>query len=164
MISVNFMRYRLVPWYLFVNLCFSADVVLADTEVIIGIGEWSPYTSSELPDRGFVSGIVTEAFSAVVIEVKFVFLPWARAIQIAKYGNLAATFPWLRSSERETNFLFSDPLFYTDNLTMFVLGANAPACLNFRISRGFASEQNWVFTMERNSRISKGGDFSRSVA
>ncbi len=90
------------PWML-------ACSTLAMSETIkISSGEWPPYISQSLKHHGFVSHIVTEAFSSQNIQVEYVFHPWKRSLEEARTGTVAGSIVWSRTSNREKEFLFTD--------------------------------------------------------
>lgn len=74
------------------------------------IWEYPPGTSKDLPDYGFFTKIVTEAFRAVDIEVEYVFYPWIRGYGKIVRGELHGSVGYLKTSERDEEVLFSDPI------------------------------------------------------
>lgn len=78
--------------------------------ITLGNGEWEPYQSQKIPDYGYASKIVTEAFKLEGITVDFKFYPWARSFNMAQKGKLAGTFLWGFKKEREDDFFYSDPI------------------------------------------------------
>lgn len=76
-------------------------------------GEWTPYVGESLPHHGFVSQIVTAAFSAVDQPINYKWLPWMRGEALIKRGRYFATFPYAKTDLRRQEFIFSDPIFYT---------------------------------------------------
>lgn len=74
----------------------------------IAVGEWPPYLSAELPGLGIAARIATEAFAREGITVAYEFYPWARALAMTKAGNVAASLLWVRTADRETDYLFTD--------------------------------------------------------
>jgi len=99
--------------YSFIALILYAFTTTSFAETIqITNGEWPPYLSKKYKHHGVVSHIVTEAFKAEGIEVKYGFFPWARSLHQAKEGSpWAASVVWSKSEERKVDFLFSDPVF-----------------------------------------------------
>lgn len=83
-------------------------IAVSQETVTITVGEWPPYVSTDLPGYGIAPRIVTAAFNEEKVKVQYVFFPWARALDAAKNGDYDATLLWVRTSERERNFLFSD--------------------------------------------------------
>ena len=86
----------------------SALALAAQEPPRIAVGEWPPYLSAELPGSGLAARITTEAFAREGTRVAFDFYPWARALAMARSSHAAATLLWIRTSDREADFLFSD--------------------------------------------------------
>ncbi len=80
-----------------------ADVQLMSTD-------FPPYFAAGLPNGGPLTEIVTEAFAKVGHEANIQFVPWARAMEYAKVGKVDGLHGGWHSKERETWFVFSDPL------------------------------------------------------
>lgn len=74
-------------------------------------GEWPPYLSEQAPGYGIASRIVTDAFAAAGVEVRYVFRPWKRAYLEAAGGTYDGTLVWTWGEARAKHFLFSDPVF-----------------------------------------------------
>nr|WP_269783403.1 transporter substrate-binding domain-containing protein [Marinibactrum halimedae] len=74
-------------------------------------GEWPPYTSEKLTYYGIYSHIVSEAFAMEGIEVKYQFTPWARGYNDVKSGVIDGSITWAKTPEKETEVIFSDPVF-----------------------------------------------------
>ncbi len=72
--------------------------------------EWPPFYGSELPDNGFMTEIVIEAFNRAGHTSDVAFLPWKRAFEGTRDGKYDALFTMWYREEREEFFLFSDPL------------------------------------------------------
>ncbi len=58
----------------------------AEQSVQLATINWEPYTGENLPNHGFFSEIVTEAFSRTGCRVEFKYFPWSRALLYAKKG------------------------------------------------------------------------------
>ncbi len=80
-----------------------ADVQLMSTD-------FPPYFAAGLPNGGPLTEIVTEAFAKVGHEANIQFVPWARAMEYAKDGKVDGLHGGWHSKERETWFVFSEPL------------------------------------------------------
>ena len=78
--------------------------------VRLGIGEMPPYFSARLPGYGFLARVIAESFARQGVEVRFVFVPWNRALVNAASGSLDGTPGWFRTPEREATYLLCDPL------------------------------------------------------
>ncbi|BDQ34872.1 substrate-binding periplasmic protein [Pseudodesulfovibrio portus] len=83
----------------------------AGDSVLLTSGEWPPFFSESLPGGGMGNRVVAESFKLVGLSVEFLYQPWIRAMQTARYGPAIGSSGWLRTPEREQFFLFSDPIF-----------------------------------------------------
>lgn len=63
---------------------FMATPALAQQSVKLTTLDWCPYTCVTAPDGGFSTVIVKEAFKAVGYKAEVEFLPWQRAVLMAK--------------------------------------------------------------------------------
>ena len=88
----------------------------AEESLVLGIGEWKPWNSKDLPGNGIASQIVTEAFEAVGIRVEYKYYPWRRAYEMTLSGALDGTFPWSKRKSRLNDFYFSDPIMFDDKV------------------------------------------------
>ncbi|AKP72862.1 Bacterial extracellular solute-binding protein, family 3 [Piscirickettsia salmonis] len=79
-------------------------------KVTLTTGEWQPFVSQTLAENGIAAKIVTAAFAAVGIRVKYQWLPWKRAYNSALEGKTDGSFPWSKVTQREKNFHYSRPL------------------------------------------------------
>ncbi|MCP1292816.1 transporter substrate-binding domain-containing protein [Chromobacterium sp. S0633] len=79
-------------------------------EVVLASGEWPPYLSAKLPQQGYASHIVSEAFRLAGITVRYRHFPWARAEAMVRGGEIAGSVVWSITPERERFALFSLPV------------------------------------------------------
>ncbi|OIQ17164.1 MAG: hypothetical protein BM556_13200 [Bacteriovorax sp. MedPE-SWde] len=70
--------------------------------------EWPPYIGSKLKNQGVVAQIVREAYRAVGHEVTFEFLPWSRAVKLAKEGDYDGLLPEYYSKDNSSSFTYSN--------------------------------------------------------
>lgn len=103
---------------LFMFIAFGA---VAGEKVLLTNGEWAPFQSENLPGYGAASRVMTAAFSAVDIEVKYGFFPWNRAMELVRQGLWDGTFMWVLTPERKKDFLVSDPLFTVQEVVFYSL-------------------------------------------
>jgi len=87
----------------------AAQSVVAD-DLSIAATEWPPFYGSELPDNGFMTEIVVEAFDRAGFGTDIDFLPWKRAFEGTRDGKFDALFTMWYRAEREEFFIFSEPL------------------------------------------------------
>ncbi|WP_415401739.1 substrate-binding periplasmic protein [Tateyamaria sp. SN3-11] len=90
-------------------VCLSASASSAQN-LSLAATEWPPFYGSELPDNGFMTEIVIEAFDRAGYGSDVAFLPWKRAFEGTRDGKYDALFTMWYREEREEFFLFSDPL------------------------------------------------------
>lgn len=76
--------------------------------------EWPPYTGAELPDGGESTATLKAAFAAAGYQLEVDFLPWERALALAKVPNsgYAGYFPEYFSDAVSESFLFSVTIGY----------------------------------------------------
>jgi polar amino acid transport system substrate-binding protein len=104
------LRISLVACFVFViSAEFTRPVSAAET-VVVNTLEWPPYTSAELPLGGATTDVVKQAFDAAGIGVNVNFLPWKRAISLAKDdGSVTAYYPGYHCRHVD-GFVASDPI------------------------------------------------------
>lgn len=97
-------------WTCICFLClWSYPLFAADHSVLLTTGpDYYPLTDIRNPDGGRATQIVTKVFQRLGKEVKIEWLPWERGYQMTKAGRYQATFPYLKTKEREADFLYSD--------------------------------------------------------
>lgn len=72
--------------------------------------DYAPYTGDDLPGGGLVTELVRRAFAVGGRRYDVRFMPWKRGYDGVVAGRLLATFPYVRTPEREREVLFSDPV------------------------------------------------------
>ena len=82
--------------------------------VTFAIGEYPPYTSARNPEAKVLEILVTAAFKLQSINVEYKHYPWRRSIALARNGDVDGTFPWLKTSDRQRDFYFSNQEIYRD--------------------------------------------------
>lgn len=102
--------------FAFIFFCFA---IPAKAETItLSTGEWPPFLSEEFKFGGMGTRIATEAFQRVGIDVKYQYLPWKRAYDVARHGDVTGSLAWRKTPKREKTFYFSEPLF-SENTVFF---------------------------------------------
>ncbi|MEO1193502.1 MAG: transporter substrate-binding domain-containing protein [Pseudomonadota bacterium] len=92
-------------------LVFAANASAAEKRLLkIAATEYPPYYSEALEDGGFMTEIITKAFSREGYDLTVRFLPWKRALESTKRGEYDGLFTVWYRPEREEWFLFSEPL------------------------------------------------------
>jgi polar amino acid transport system substrate-binding protein len=78
-------------------------------ELVTG-NDYPPYTGETLRDGGIATAIVKAVLAEMHQDYKLHWMSWVRGYQYAKDNAFAATFPYLKTPERERDFLYSDPI------------------------------------------------------
>lgn len=95
-------------------LCLCAGPVPATAGEVWTITslDWPPYTGPDLPDQGTAIAALRRILAAEGIELRVVFLPWARAKQEAGNGDNAGYYPaWVE--EVTPGFAASPPIVFS---------------------------------------------------
>ena len=90
---------------------FSFSTFAFSGQVKLVTGEFHPYSGSELAHGGMITALVTESFLADNKEVDLYFLPWKRGLIYTLNHRMAATFPYVKDSQREAQYSFSNSIF-----------------------------------------------------
>lgn len=104
----------------FLAISFFLQMSFAQSVVRVTAGEWSPYISSDLENKGLLVQIATEAFAQKGVTLKISIFPWARATELSKSGEWDGTLAFAKLKEREKFYLYSEPL-YTGRYVFFHL-------------------------------------------
>jgi polar amino acid transport system substrate-binding protein len=90
----------------------------ADVTLKIGTGDYPPFTDATAPDGGSVNRVVKKMATAAGFDVAFEYMPWKRALELARSGRMHATSFWYHKQEREADFIHVGPIF-KDRLVFF---------------------------------------------
>jgi len=82
-------------------------------KVVFVTGEWAPYVSETLPNKGSVTELVEAICMEAGIEYEIQFVPWERAEEMVKAGEAFAAFPYAVNAERKAIYNVSDTIFQT---------------------------------------------------
>jgi polar amino acid transport system substrate-binding protein len=95
-------------------MCLTAVVAASDLRLVTG-DDHAPYTGRQLPEGGMLTMIVQAALQQRHIASSLDWRPWNRGYQMTLKSQYDATFPYVRSPEREADFLYSDPILVVRN-------------------------------------------------
>lgn len=101
-------------------LGLAAGAAGAET-LTLAVGEWAPYTSKADSGARVAQVIVAESLKLAGIEASFAYVPWKRAYNKTLDGKYDATFPWYRTAERESVFVFPDTPLLRESYVFFHL-------------------------------------------
>lgn len=116
------------------------SATLAAQEIPLAIGEWPPYTGSDLERRGMAVEIVAEAAKAAGLNLTVTFFPWRRAEAGVAEGKAFGTFPYQITEERKSAFLFSDVLFTSRFIVAYRQGALPEGSKAYRYPEDFTGK------------------------
>lgn len=85
---------------------FTLSTAAKAESVTFAVGEWAPYVGEDLPDKGLHTKRVLEVLTSAGYDVGLEFMPWKRAYEVGKRGDLAATYPWSHSEDREADYYY----------------------------------------------------------
>lgn len=106
---------RVLVWLAIALGCTSAWAGSAS----LATGDYPPFVGFNLPDGGVTAAIVKAAFKDQGVETELAYLPWKRGFIETGHGQYVGTFPYLRTPEREVEFVYSQPI-YSDQFRLFV--------------------------------------------
>lgn len=81
----------------------------AEKTVTLATLDWEPYIGRNLKNQGYVAEIVREAFKRSGYSVDLKFMPWARAVRMARIGRVDGYFPEYYSEDVKSHSIFSAP-------------------------------------------------------
>lgn len=81
-----------------------------ERQVTVATLEFSPYVSAKLPNNGWAWEVLEETFSRRGYEAVLKIVPWARAVELTKSGQVDALYLANKNPEREQWAMFSQPV------------------------------------------------------
>lgn len=79
-------------------------------EIKLVTGEYLPYTSQNADGGGITTKLVKSIFKTINSATTIEFRPWGRGYAETTKGVYAATFPYLKTEDRQKEFYYSDPI------------------------------------------------------
>jgi polar amino acid transport system substrate-binding protein len=99
--------------FLLLSLALCASAVAEPVRLVTG-DDYAPFTGKALPDGGMLTQVVKAAFQQSNAVISLSWRPWKRGYQKTLSGDYDATFPYVRTEEREALFLYSQPLYIVE--------------------------------------------------
>mgnify|MGYP006441043191 CR=1 FL=1 len=87
----------------------------ADPVKLVTGNDYKPFTDESLPEGGLSTATVRAVYAHLGEDVSVTFAPWKRGYRAVLEGAYAATFPYVKTSKRQEDYRFSDPIFTTRN-------------------------------------------------
>jgi len=104
------MKIRVLLLSIFVTVVFPGPKELCAQKIVrLVTAEREPYIGTNLPNKGYIYEVVTEAFRRVGYRAEIVFYPVARATYLVEKGWRDGLVPVYYDKIFEKKFLFSDP-------------------------------------------------------
>jgi polar amino acid transport system substrate-binding protein len=89
-----------------------ASTLAAAAPVTLTTGnDYAPFAHSQLPGGGLATEVVRAALESQGSTLDVRWTSWTRAMEEAKEGKAAGTFPWFPTKERQAEFLYSEPIY-----------------------------------------------------
>lgn len=80
--------------------------VSAATIQIVSL-DWEPYVGEQLPEQGYVAALIRAAYAQQGRSVSIEFYPWARALELARSGQVDGLAPEYYDPSRNAEFEYS---------------------------------------------------------
>lgn len=104
----------MVAHLLAVLLCSLSLHARAETLHLVSGDAYAPFTGKELPGGGILTQVVQAALVEAGIFSSLAWRPWNRGYRMTLLGQYDATFPYVRTVERERDYLYSAPLYFAN--------------------------------------------------
>lgn len=69
--------------------------------------DWEPYVGERLPEQGYVPALIRAAYAQQGRSVSIRFYPWARALELARSGQVDGLAPEYYNPSRNAEFEYS---------------------------------------------------------
>jgi len=132
----------------------SADEVLQPID--IAVGEWAPFVTQYDEGYGHVTEKVTVVLERMGYRPNYLFMPWSQAKLKVRYNDEQtgpqATFPHLRTEEREKHFLISSKPIYEGCIRFFYNRRKLSGPVNVSTLEDLAAYRiGWVLGVSRDT-------------
>lgn len=131
-----------VIWHVLIILIiyFKPPLVFANEVNIVTGDDYFPFTDYSYPGGGIANQIIIKSLLKSGIEAKITRKPWARGLQDTLHGTYIATFPYLKSKDREVLFTYSSPLYAISQFFYYKKGR----VLDFSKRQIFCNPAGWT--------------------
>jgi len=112
--------YRLGWWRLLTMLCLLTALTVpggwaAERKLVLATCNWEPFFGETLLNGGYVIEITREAFRHAGYEIDVKFVPWKRAVELAKTGEYDGVIGTNYSEERARTYRLTDVVYIEEN-------------------------------------------------
>jgi polar amino acid transport system substrate-binding protein len=91
----------------------------AGEDVDLTTSEYLPFTTEHAKNHGFCSEIVSTVIKKMGMNPVYTFYPWKRGQAALGDGEMWATFPYVKTREREQEYWFSAQPLFTSKISFF---------------------------------------------
>lgn len=103
-------RLWVLSLFSFQLLLLSVPAISTEKTIVLATDEWAPYYSNGLEQNGFFAEITKEAFHRAGYDCQIKFVPWERAMTLAKKGMYDGVLGAYYTKPREEHFGYSIPV------------------------------------------------------
>ncbi len=94
----------------------------ADRLTLVTGEDYPPYVDAREPGGGLAVQLVRQVMQRMDLTAEIEIAPWRRGYEETLRGRYDATFPYVRTADRERDFLYSDPLIQVRQLVFMAAG------------------------------------------
>lgn len=91
-------------------LCFCFSSTSMAEKLTFATLNWEPFYGENLPENGFFAALSREAFKRAGYDLELEFMPWKRALELAKRGKYDGILGAYYNKDRTESFYFTDPV------------------------------------------------------
>jgi len=103
-------RSTIVLVFMFVIILFSQMSLYGLKPIKLATVNWAPYYGENLQNQGFVTDLAKEAFKRAGYSMTVEFVPWKRALELAKKGDYDGLLGAYYNEKRKEYFQYSIPI------------------------------------------------------
>ncbi|MDC0255711.1 transporter substrate-binding domain-containing protein [Bacteriovoracales bacterium] len=99
-----------MKYLIFIFLIFSTRSAFSKNQMSVACEDFIPHTGKKLKNFGWTVDVLRQALKEVNYDLKYSFMPWARAVKITKRGDFDGLYLAYMNDERKKHYYFSDPI------------------------------------------------------
>jgi len=105
----------IVAIFMFVIIGMTGQTMAQEKVIVLATMNWEPVYAKSLPDGGVFTVLTREVFKRAGYRLDVKFVPWKRAIEMAKIGKYDGVMGAILSSEREKYFIGTNKIMYYES-------------------------------------------------
>lgn len=129
LMQILLMRFKksvMALWLIPMLFCVPVNAQTMEPVLIAGEDDWAPYSYADKhkdnhaqQPLGFSAALIREAFATQNIEVKFLTVPFARCMRLAKTEQVAGCFNATITDENRSEYIWHKPPMFREELSIF---------------------------------------------